>query len=92
VLKELLNFVRQFKRSGGLEEPSDDEYDDTPRRSSGATTSKQAGGGGRKKNKPMSAREQEAKIALYQQKLQEFDAGAGGDAYDGESFITEILK
>jgi hypothetical protein len=40
----------------------------------------------------MSAREQEAKIALYQQKLQEFDAGAGGDAYDGESFVTEILE
>jgi hypothetical protein len=82
VLRSLYDFVKKHRKDGGVE-PSDDEYDETPRRSSGA---KPAAGGGRKKNKPMTAKEQESKIAQVKQQLKRFDGDSSTN--DGKCPIT----
>jgi hypothetical protein len=73
VLKELYNFVRAFKKQTGVESASDEEYEDYGRLASSTSTSKPSGS--RKKNKPMSAKEQESKIAQVKEQLQRFEAG-----------------
>jgi bromodomain-containing factor 1 len=81
VLRELYNFVKAFKRQIGVESASDEEYEEFSRRASVAAASKPSGS--RKKNKPMSAKEQESKIAQVKEQLQRFEAGTHG-GHDGE--------
>jgi len=69
VLRNLYDFVKKHRKDGGAE-PSEDEYEEAPRRESGANVMPSSG---RKKNKPMTAREQESKIAQVRQQLRKFD-------------------
>jgi bromodomain-containing factor 1 len=69
VLRNLYDYVKKHRKDGGVE-PSEDEYEEAPRRESGATAMP---GSGRKKNKPMTAKEQESKIAQVRQQLRRFD-------------------
>jgi hypothetical protein len=70
VLRNLYDFVKKHRKDGGAE-PSEDEYEEAPRRESGVSAA--LPGSGRKKNKPMTAREQESKIAQVRQQLRKFD-------------------
>jgi bromodomain-containing factor 1 len=69
VLRNLYDFVKKHRKDGGAE-PTEDEYEEIPRRSSGA---KPAASSSRKKNKPMTAKEQESKIAQVRRQLRRFD-------------------
>jgi bromodomain-containing factor 1 len=79
VLQDLYRFVKAHRKAVGADITADDEdYEDpSTRRSSGAGTSNKPAATQRKKNKPMSAREQESKIAQVRRQLEKF--GGGGD-------------
>ena len=67
----------------------DDDYEEP------AMTAKPTAAAGRKKNKPMSAREQESKIAAVQRKLQQFNGSGSEEAnegsYDGSLLCPRVL-
>lgn len=81
VLQTLYKFVKDYRRTNGTDAMSNDEdYDEPepPRQATGSTH--------RKKNKPMSAREQESKIAQVKQQLQQFNqSGSEQGNNDGKS-------
>ena len=85
VLRNLYDFVKKHRKDGGAE-PSEDEYEEVPRRSSDV---KPVPSSGRKKNKPMTAKEQESKIAQVRQQLKKFDGDSS--ANDGKC-LADLLN
>jgi hypothetical protein len=83
VLRNLYDFVKKHRKDGGAE-PSEDEYEEQPRRDSGPPPVPSSG---RKKNKPMTAKEQESKIAQVRQQLKKFD----GDSSTNDGECSELL-
>ncbi len=81
VLRNLYDFVKKHRKDGGAE-PSEDEYEEAPRRESGP---RPVSSSGRKKNKPMTAKEQESKIAQVRQQLKKFDGDSSTN--DGECLL-----
>lgn len=80
MLWDLLKLVKQASKAAGSragakeEEPVDEDYEPPIERSRATATSAKP-----RKNKPMNAREQEAKIAALSAQLGKFQNGSGSD-------------
>ncbi|KAF2668269.1 Bromodomain-containing protein [Microthyrium microscopicum] len=72
VLHDLLKFVKNYRRNTGTDVAEDEDYEESALPKQHSTTQ-------RKKSKPMSAREQESKIAQVKQQLQRFDNQSGSE-------------
>lgn len=68
----MLRFVKNYRRTIGADAAEDDDYEEPELPKQHSTTQ-------RKKSKPMSAQEQESKIALVRQQLQQFQNQSGSD-------------
>lgn len=95
VVYDLFQFVKKlhpqsakqdYDQAGDNEDDDYDEDDESYGRPAG-----KGAGGGRKKNKPMSAREQESKIAQVQAQLQQFQpGGSGSEDLGGKFFLSDL--
>jgi hypothetical protein len=88
VLQDLYVFVKTLNGKSGEEPPPDNVVDDEDYKE---PSSSKAASTHRKKNKPMSAREQESKIAQVKQQLSRFNNQSGSDQGNGELFVLFFL-